>query len=275
MRRVVWYRASEMPAEELEAAERYFDCVDSRVHLREDDLVVGRYSVLPFYREQEHDVNLVGAKLINSWSDHNFLADAVQYSDVLREMTFRIWEDSESMMKDESYEGPYVVKGCTNSRKDRWRTHMYAADKSEAIRVMIRLQDDGLIGQQDIVFREFVPLRRLAWGLSGIPISDEHRFFVCAGEVLSGAFYWSSYRDSLERQPDPEGAESFVRDVAARLKGEMGLMRRPPFYVVDVARRASDNSWVVVELNDGQMSGLSEHDPDELYRKLQGALADG
>ena len=39
------------------------------------------------------------------------------------------------------------------------------------------------------------------------------------------------------------------------------------FYAVDVAL-TSDGEWIVIELNDGCLSGLSANNPDVLYQKL-------
>jgi len=40
------------------------------------------------------------------------------------------------------------------------------------------------------------------------------------------------------------------------------------FYVLDIAQTAFGN-WILIEINDGQMSGLSENDPDRLYYNLR------
>jgi len=41
--------------------------------------------------------------------------------------------------------------------------------------------------------------------------------------------------------------------------------------VVDVARTES-GEWIVIELNDGQQSGLSDNDPDQLYSNMKKML---
>jgi len=43
------------------------------------------------------------------------------------------------------------------------------------------------------------------------------------------------------------------------------------FFVIDVARTA-EGKWIVVELNDGQQSGLSAIKPDDLYKNLKDSL---
>ena len=43
------------------------------------------------------------------------------------------------------------------------------------------------------------------------------------------------------------------------------------FYVLDIAQK-ENGDWVLIEVNDGQMSGLSEIDPHELYSNLKKLL---
>jgi hypothetical protein len=43
------------------------------------------------------------------------------------------------------------------------------------------------------------------------------------------------------------------------------------FFVMDVALTESGR-WIVIELNDGQMAGLSENDPDVLYGNMKKML---
>jgi hypothetical protein len=42
------------------------------------------------------------------------------------------------------------------------------------------------------------------------------------------------------------------------------------FFVVDVAKKAT-GGWVVIEMNDGSQSGLSDNDPHVLYKGLKEA----
>jgi hypothetical protein len=45
----------------------------------------------------------------------------------------------------------------------------------------------------------------------------------------------------------------------------------PRFFVLDLAQTIA-GSWIVVEVNDGQMSGLSGCDADTLYRNMAAVL---
>jgi hypothetical protein len=56
--------------------------------------------------------------------------------------------------------------------------------------------------------------------------------------------------------------QEFIQKVIDRVKDKVN------FFVMDIAKTQSGD-WIVVELNDGQMSGLSENDPNVLYKNLK------
>lgn len=263
MRPVVLFRPGQgdMDEQELEWARQHFTCFRERTALQENDFVVGRYSVLPFFESIQADVDYVGAKLINDRRQHNYAADLRNWVEDLRELTPKTWY----RLSDVDEEGPYVLKGKTNSRKFDWKTHMFAKDRRVASEVEWRLQTDGLIGQgfQDIYIRKFVPLKTFMYGLNDLPVTNEFRIFVAFGEVLCGAYYWSNYVDDLPKVPDfAEVPQAFVAEVIRRIGSKIN------FYAVDIGQKA-DGDWIVIEVNDGQMSGLSENKPELLYSRLR------
>ncbi len=256
---VLWRPHDPLDTREPEAIEKNFYLLKSRTDVLPGDLVIGRYSVLPFYKELEDDVLNQEAKLINSYSEHQYVADLLNWSMDLEDYTPYTW----TRLEDLPERGPFVLKGETNSRKDKWKTHMYAETKADAVQVWLRLMDDGLIGTQNIYIRKYVPLAALAVGLNGQPITEEFRFFVCDGKILSGAFYWSSHVNELDNVPSADIVPlDWLDGVIAKVKDNIR------FFVIDVAKTAS-GEWIVVELNDGQMSGLSENDPEVLYKNLR------
>lgn len=255
-----------MDEEELAAAREHFTCFRERTAIQKDDLVVGRYSVLPFFEGIQADVDYVGAKLINDIKQHRYVADLRNWVEDLRELTPKTWYRLEEIDED----GPYVLKGKTNSRKFDWKTHMFAADRKAAGEVHWRLSTDGLIGggQQDIYIRKFVKLKTFLEGINNLPITNEFRIFVAFGIVLCGAYYWSNYADDVPQIPSiDEVPMEFVGRVMERIGGRVN------FYAVDVAQTET-GEWIVIELNDGQMSGLSLNDPQLLYSRLKQVLRD-
>ena len=249
----ILFRSDLKSEAELAAAERHFDVVNSRVNLK-DSLVIGRYSVLPFYPELERDLILQGSRLINSYKQHKYVADFEYYEDI-HDLTPKTYFDfSEINDKD----APFIVKGKTNSRKFDWDKLMFAPTKRRAVEIACDLKCDSLLYQQDIIVRKFEKLNIIETGLHGMPMANEWRFFCLENKILSYGFYWSiaERRGVLEDE-----AIELVVEVMKRVKDKIN------FFVIDVAEK-EDGSWIVIEMNDGQMSGLSDNDPDVLYFTL-------
>ncbi len=222
--------------------------------------VIGRYSVLPYYRELEADLANLGWRLANTHAQHEWIANVSQWAPLLGNLTPETYTSRWDLVP----EGAYILKGETNSRKDKWSTHMYAPTKADIPRVFARLLEDSLIGPQGIVARRYYPLKRLGVGINDMPFVHEYRLFYWGTTYLAGGFYWSSFEDSEKYTEVPVEALQ-VGAAAASIVAE-----HAQFFVIDVAETESGD-WIVIELNDGQMSGLSETDPVALYTALQDA----
>jgi hypothetical protein len=178
-----------------------------------------------------------------------------QWYSYFEDLTPKTWF---SLFDASKENGPFVLKGQTNSKKFEWDTHMYAADRTALPEVYCRLQNDSLVGQQSIYIRQYVPLKKVSTGLRGLPITNEYRTFFLDGEPLVTAYYWSSHSDELSGQ-ERKPPESFIKEIGSRIKAR--------FVVADIAETESGD-WILIELNDGQMSGLSECSAVELYTAL-------
>lgn len=258
----ILYRRGVNPDEddlEVAAASRYFKVVHQRTEIPLGDLVIGRMSVLPFYKELEKDINNQGGRLINTFRQHQYIADMREWCASLGELTPKLYE----RLQDCPAVGPFVVKGQTNSRKFQWDTHMFAKDRRAVMEVYGRLKEDSLFLDQEIYARDYVPLQRLMTAFNGLPITKEFRFFVCNGKILTGAFYWQSHLADLKDVPmEWEVPRHFLDECVRRIGGNAN------FYALDVAK-TQKGEWTVIEINDGQMSGLSCNDADKLYRALK------
>jgi len=274
---IVLMRASLAEDEELQCARKYLPVVENRSKCPDNSLVIGRYSVLPYYRELEEDLKTRGSRLINTYNQHLYVADMQQWYGDLKDFTPKTWFSLESFKSSwwhgkatqaERANTSWVLKGQTNSKKQQWDTHMFAATERDVSTVYSRLCDDGLIGDQNIYIREYVPLHNFGVGIRGLPITEEYRFFVLDGNVIGSGFYWAQFPEVREEHKlDPSLVDQqFLREVISAVAG------RIRFFVLDVARKA-DGGWMVVELNDGCMSGLSEVSAETLYSNLYQRLA--
>lgn len=283
-RPVIYMRRDATDHAEVEAAREFFKVLDHRAGLltaaaepagEGSRLVIPRYSMLPFPDELERDVRMLGCQLLNTAAQHRFVADIGEWYGLLEDLTPRTWMCPADVPRDQP--GSFVLKGRTNSRKQRWSQAMFAEDRSKVATVLDHLLDDSLTAQQGIVVREFEPFRTFGYAMGGLPITDEWRYFCLDGQILAHGFYWS---DHLEvdafgalvagkrvdwTYADLAPRADFVREVCSRIHGQIR------FVVVDVARH-QDGRFRLVELNDGCMSGLSTIDPRFFYEQLAARL---
>lgn len=146
--------------------------------------------------------------------------------------------------------GPIVVKDYVKSQKHYWNEACFIPDASDRARVecvtrrFLELQAENLA--EGLVFRELVDLEPIGvHPRSGMPLGAEVRTFWLDGELLLSHPYWSDVADAASPQADLplEWLHAIARKVPSR------------FFTIDVARLRS-GAWTVMELGDGQVSGL-------------------
>ena len=145
---------------------------------------------------------------------------------------------------------PVVVKDYVKSEKHHWEEACYIPDASDLARAMevtrrfLELRGDALEG--GLVYREFLELRSAGHhAVSGMPQYEEYRVFLYDGDVLAVTPYW----DGQSAAHVDEVPLAWCKRLASKVPSR--------FLAMDVARR-SDGEWVVMELGDGQVSGLPD-----------------
>ena len=272
MRRAILMRSAFAEQDELLAAKRHFDVIERRTQIQRGSLVIPRYSLLPFAAELHADVECMGGQLINTLAQHQYVADLQAWYDDFADVTPATWFHA----LDVEGQGPFVIKGATNGRKHLWCTHMFAPTSRDILTVLCRLRADSSLSDQQIYVRQYVELETFPGVLPlvyKLPVTQEWRFFLLDGEVLAYGFYWPEHYDEIttdlgiDLAPAGVAALAFVQEtIGPRLKDKVR------FVVADVARDR-DGRWLLVELNDGCMSGLSMVDPNTLYAALARGLA--
>lgn len=258
---VILFRGGDWADEgELPSAQSVMPVFRYRSQVPAGSVVIPRYAALPFYQELERDIEILGSRLINTYAQHRFVADFWQWYAVLQDLTPKSWDNWYSLPQDMSF----VLKGATNSRKNYWRTRMFAESAKDIPRVACSLLDDQEILSQGIVVRQYVPLVRYGEGINGLAFTNEWRFFCLDGKVILGGYYWANEPEMYPGDPyqPPEQALALAREVALRVQPYI------PFAVVDVAE-TQQGGWIVIEMNDGQQSGLPVCDPKVLYEALR------
>ncbi|MCR5608278.1 MAG: ATP-grasp domain-containing protein [Lachnospiraceae bacterium] len=173
-----------------------------------------------------------------------------------------VWEDKgtvdSALLLTQGLEGSYIVKDYVKSRKHEWHDACFIeniSDKGNAERIIrnfVERQGSNLVG--GVVLRKFEKLKSIGFHeKSGMPISEEYRVFVFAGKIMIIDDYWQE--DQIISFSDEE--MKWIESVVKRLKSN--------FVTIDIARH-EDGSLIIMELGDGQVSGLQQIKPDDFYR---------
>lgn len=257
----ILFRPQKDREEELKIASKYFEVIQNRTLVGKGDLIIGRYSVLPYYKETEQDINILGGRLINTYQQHNFIAN-FEYYDILKKYTFETWFDHDFYQCE--HKGAFVVKGKTNSRKHEWNSLMYAENAKQALTIASELSKDSLIGPQGILYRKYVPLKTYDIGINDIRFTNEWRFFFMNNVLIDYGYYWSTYEMDMDLIPTSmiDKMKDKAKEIAQIAKDYVN------FFVIDMAE-TEDGDVIMVEMNDGQMSGLSEIDIESFYSGLR------
>jgi len=201
--------------------------------------------------------------------------------------------------------GPYIVKDYVKSQKHEWEAACFIPSPeaiAEVTQRFIELQGNTLAG--GLVYREFVPFRKVGnHPKSGMPLCNEVRTMNLPWSA--GIFsYWGpdeggerirlphgaiTFRSTDpkdgERCPACEGLGERRSQVGRRVyhtkclrchgKGvaspslNIGKMIKSNFYSMDLAQLDETGDWMVVELGDGQVTGLADHvDVKSFYEAL-------
>lgn len=153
--------------------------------------------------------------------------------------------------------GAALVKDYVKSAKHLWNTACFipeVRDEPAAMAVVLAFlaeQGDDLNG--GVVLRSFRPYPADGVDVrTGVPRIEERRIFLWRGEPL----HIVGDEDLLLRGPA-------LRAAIARL--------RSPFVSLDLAHLADDD-WEVIEVGDGQVSGLRDMAPGRFYSELRRVL---
>lgn len=218
------------------------------------------------YRKLYDELEKRGIILINSPEDYEYCHLLPEWYEDFKEQTvFSVWTTGNSMSDvmqiSKMLEGSYIVKDYVKSRKHEWYDACYIeniCDKEKLEKVVnnfILRQGESLVG--GVVLRKFVELKQTGYHeQSGMPLSEEYRIFVYAGKVLTIDDYWMKKTNIGLAEEEYQ----WITDIATKIKSN--------FATIDVARK-TDGSLIIMELGDGQVSGLQQLRPNLFYEVLR------
>lgn len=268
MKPIILFRRDISNFNEFNICKDFFEVCEQRSCIPRRSLVIPRYSALPYYHELEIDVHNFDSRLINRTDQHRWIAEAhwIQDPDI-KPYTPATYCDYDF---NTAPEGSYIVKGKTNSRKQHWNKKMLALNKVHALNIAGELIEDDMLAQQGLIYRQYIPLETWEVGLNGLRFANEWRFFFLGETLIDYGYYWSIASDeTLERAkkepilPFYEFAHKIAK-IAAKYTN---------FFVLDVAKTETGHI-ILIEINDGSMSGLSEIPAIRFYKNLKDKIND-
>ncbi|MEW4371713.1 ATP-grasp domain-containing protein [Paenibacillus kandeliae] len=226
-------------------------------------LTVEEYTLL-YKKLKEKNINLLTSP--SEYANVHYFPNV--YSQIEKYTPLTTWTSREHM-HDENHilnqaavfgDSAIIVKDYVKSRKHEWDTACYvpsANDKEkvlDTVQNVIRLQGRALNG--GIMFRQFVKLESIGTHeKSGMPLSKEFRIFYFNQQPVLTENYWEEIQYEQDQIPI-----SFFNEVAKRIPS--------PFFTMDIARTV-EKEWIIIEVGDGQVSGLPSYDLSHLfYEKL-------
>lgn len=197
----------------------------------------------------------------------HYLPESLPYIASLTPSTiFQSWDSEQSLEllleKAKDFQNkPVILKDYVKSEKHHWLEACFIPNSSDQSRLknsilrLIELRGSEL--NQGIVIREFVELKDLTiHSKSGMPLKEEYRLFFYKQQLVGIYPYWEEgeYLDAL---PSTSVFEAIARTIPSQ------------FFSMDIAC-TQQGQWLIIELGDGQVSGLPDKvDCLAFYQALQ------
>lgn len=142
-----------------------------------------------------------------------------------------------------------IIKDYVKSEKHDWDTACFikdASDKDKLKQTILNLISlRGKFLNEGIVIREFISLKALTLhSKSGMPLTEEYRLFFLNKQLIGIYDYWEEGSYMPER-PDVKAFEEIAETIDSK------------FFSMDIARKET-GEFVIIELGDGQVSGLPD-----------------
>jgi len=201
-------------------------------------------------------------KLVNTPEEYqncHYLPDSLKYIEKRTPKTvFERFENEKSidLLLEKSRvfgQKPVILKDYVKSEKHNWETACFVVDASDthklkqSIHKLIELREKHL--NEGIVIREYLELNDLTiHSKSQMPLTEEYRLFFYNKRLVGIYDYWEEGEYKFSR-PDTKEFEEIAVQVESN------------FFSMDIARQ-KNGELVIIELGDGQVSGL----PDKVNR---------
>ncbi|MBD2292837.1 ATP-grasp domain-containing protein [Anabaena sphaerica FACHB-251] len=204
-----------------------------------------------------------GIKLLNNPLEHQIAQEFDMFYPLLQGLTPEsviITSTDECIKASELLGFPVFVKGAIQSRKQQGWKSCVANNLEELTELTAKLLKLKYAARDRIIVRKLVNLRYQRFANNGFPMGREFRCFIYNHQILKYGYYWDG-KDDLSKLSTAE--EEQVLNLAILASQRLQV----PYIAVDIGQLES-GEWIVIEIGDGQFSGLSQISPLELWNKL-------
>lgn len=157
------------------------------------------------------------------------------------------------------FNGAVTIKDFVKSQKYEWDEAFYIPNTNDTIHALqvvhnfVERQGTELVG--GLVMRKFVELKSLGkHQKSNTPIFEEYRAFYLNNVPLTVINYWTEKKIALS-PADQKLIQLSGKEIPSN------------FYTIDFARKAN-GQLIIMEMGDGQVSGLQDYDESTFYKLL-------
>ncbi len=159
---------------------------------------------------------------------------------------------------------PVFLKGAVQSMKSEGIDSCVAHNLENLQAIASRILSGQRRSLGKIIVRKLVDLRFCRMGPGGFPLGREFHVFVYSGQVVGLGYYWEGDDDLATLRTDER---KHVVDLALEAAHRLGV----PCIAVDIGQK-QDGEWIVIEVGDGQFSGLSQIPIHQLWAQLTNAV---
>ncbi|ABX06929.1 MAG TPA: DUF4343 domain-containing protein [Herpetosiphon sp.] len=160
---------------------------------------------------------------------------------------------------------PVFVKGAIKSNKEQGWQACVATTMVELYRLSQQLLSQPAQSRGRVILRRLVQLRTIDSAYQAFPLGREYRVFIYRQQVLAYGFYWDETSAAQTLNPaEVYSIKTLALEAARRVA--------TPFVAVYIGQ-LHNGDWIVIEVGDGQFSGLSQVSVFELWSQLKAQLA--
>jgi hypothetical protein len=225
---------------------------------------VARIGAAADYEQMYSECKADGVLLINTPEEHFRASRLDRWYPVLVDLTPKsIWFRGRPTLDQVKthFNWPVFMKGARQTSRHQRKLSVIESDDAFSAAIQHYAQDP-ILNWQDVVCREFIPLRRLPADeidSAKLPRRFEFRTFWWKGLSAGVGRYW--WEESNYNWTEPERAAGLA------IAGEAARRVNVPFLVIDIAQTEA-GSWIVIECNDAQESGYAGVSPFALWQRI-------